>query len=274
MTDHHDPLQDLASAHLDGEGDLPDPSDRELRAQIDRLGAARDALRSAAAPADALRREQAIAAALAVFDEEPCDEEPCDEEPCEVGPFSQVLIPPRWHRPRRLRAVELAGIAAAIVLVALAVPVLGHLRDGSREEVVAPTAKSSTDAAPGAGMSGDDSSSTQMVLDATATDLGAFADVGVLADAVRARLAATATTNTTSRAEASTETEAAATEPARGVTAPPCARERAAGGTEVFTAQATLDGRPVIVVVHEDPGGRTLVVLAHDDCSTISSQRL
>lgn len=251
MTDEPDPLDDLASARLDGEHDRSDPLDDELRARVERLAAARDALRDAPAPADPARREQAITAALAAFDDE-------------TGRSERVVaaLPARRRRPIRL--VEMAGIAAAIVALALVVPLLDRLDSGSNDDVVAPTVQSSRDAASGAG------SADRMALDAngSASDLGAFPDVGALTDAVRARLDAPA-----GYAASGGAAEGMAS-PAPSSTAPVCADQRSSGGAEVFAASATLDGRRVVVVVLEDHGGRTLVVLASHDCSTVGRQRL
>lgn len=250
MTDHHDPLDDLASAHLDGEQGLPDPLDRDLRARVDRLATARDALRGANTSIDPVRREQAIAAALAAFDDE--------------LPEGDHVVAPLASRRRPLRLVEMAGIAAAIVLLALVVPLLGRLDSGSNEDVVAPTLESTKDAASG------DSSPTKMALgsaDASTSDLGTFPDVSALTEAVRARLAEPTGGSVTAGGGAERSGSAPTT------TAPACPDERAAGGAEVFAASATLDGRRVLVVVQEDQGGRSLVVLA-GDCSTISRQRL
>lgn len=262
MTDHHDPLDDLASAHLDGERDLPESTDRDLRLRIERLVSAREALRGAEAPIDPERREQAIAAALAAFDEAPFDEAPFDEAPSEGD---RVVTPLRSGRRRPLRLVEMAGIAAAVVALALVVPLLGRLDSGSNEDLVAPTAEPTDGAASG------DRSPSKMALDSAApgtSDLGAFSDVDALTDAVRARLA------TTTTAAASSDEAASMSAPAGGSAGPACPDERASGGSEVFAASATLGGRPVLVIVQEDPAGRRLVVLASDDCSTISSQRL
>lgn len=251
MTDHHDPLDDLASAHVDGEQDLPDPLDDDLRARVELLATARDALRGADAPIDPIRREQAIAAALAAF----------DDEPVELGHG----MARRRSRRRPIRLVEMAGIAAAIVLVALVVPLLGRLDSGSDQDVVAPPAESTEDAASGG------SARTQMALgsaDASASDLGSFSDVSALTDAVRAQLAEP-TGGGSSPADAETTSG-----PTPTSTEPACADERTSGGPEVFAASATLSGRRVLVVVQEDQAGRTLVVLDSVDCSTVSRTRL
>lgn len=252
MTDHHDPLDDLASASLDGERTPSSSTDRELRARVERLEAARMALRGADAPVDPLRREEAIEAALAAFDEE-------------LAPVDHGVRLARSRFRRPPRAAALVGIAAAIALLALAVPLLGRLGSPSKDEVVAPRNQTTAGAT-----SGDSSPSRMMVAgaDASSADLGTFSGVDALTAAVRARLDAPPTSSPATGGEAATAAPPAAS------TAPPCADQRAAGGPEVFTAVATLDGRSVIVVVHEDPEGRTLVVLASDDCTTLSSRRL
>jgi len=252
MTDHHDPLDDLASAHLDDPAH-PGAIDDELRLRIERLGAAREALRaSAAPPIDPVERDRAIAAALAAFDEEPAGGDP-------------IVVPLRPHRRRPARLVELVGIAAAIVALALVVPLLGRLGSGSPDDVaVAPTVASIPGAASGGASS--DPAPNAMALDSAASpsiDLGSFAEVDALAAAVRARL------DEARRSVGNAETTAGAYSDGSA-----CAEERAAGGDAALTATATLEGRPVIVIVHETPTGRTLVVLASDDCSTISRHSL
>lgn len=264
MTDHHDPLDDLASAHLDGQTTPAEAAriaaDPELTACVERLAAARDALRAADVPIDPTRRDQAIAAAVAAF-----DEEADDLSPALAAATVNPLVPAatRWRRPSR-RALGLVGIAAAVALLALAVPLIDRLDSGSNDDMAL------RDTGGAAGSTGDAAPNTALSAapGVGAPDLGPFSDLPDLADAVRSQLGAPAATES-SPAAAASGTGSAGGEPA------PCADEQAAGGPVLYTALADLDGQLVVVMVREESdGGRTIVVLDRQDCSTVTAGRL
>lgn len=275
-TDHRD---ELASAHLDGLTTADESAqvadDAELRARVERLGAAREALRATDAnvtiTADVeQRREAGIAAALAAY----------DDEVAATTRSTLAAVP----TVRRLRAAEprrrwqVIGIAAAVLLLALAVPLLGSLDDGSDDESsdvaleAAPeesTADRATESA--APMAGDDDSSgatgSPEALDSTLAalpHLGAVESWPELADAVaRARQglpAAGGSASTTVAAEADTM-------PTTPFAADTCAS--AADGAR-FLAVADYSGRPLLVRVLVDDGGTEHIQgLDPADCSVV-----
>lgn len=272
MTDHLDPLDDLASAHLDGETTPAEAarvaSDPQLSARVERLAEARDALRAADMPSDPARRAQAIAAALAAYDEEV------------VGALdaatANLLVPAaaRWRRPPR-RALALVGIAAAVALLALAAPLIDRLDSGSHDDLAALPDDGADDMTlrdSGAGQEATAGAADRALAaapSAATPDLGPFGVLPDLADAVRSQLETGPAASGSSPAAASQSTATAAAAPA------PCAEERAAGEPVLYTALAELAGRLVVVLVREEPdGGRTLVVLDRQDCSTVTAGRL
>ena len=253
MTDPFDPLDELASAHLDG-ATTPDEDrriagDPGLRARVDALGAVRDAVRDAAAPVDDERREHAIAAALAAFDE---------VRPGPAGVTSLAEVAARRSRTRQLRLV---GAAAAVVLLAVLVPVLSRLGDDDPEEPLASRSADSADEQESAGttttLASPFGASGPAAEDATAgssqdrelaaalaepTHLGSFDDLRSLAAAATAIL------------------QGAPQPPAdAGSTTVPdpavdgCVARAFADGTTAaqvtFAGTAELDGRRVVVVV-------------------------
>lgn len=273
-TDPVDPRDELASAHLDGATGPDDAArvaaDPELARRVDRLAAARDALRATADDrVDGARREAAVAAALAAFTE--AGPSVYDDAPSAAAAPTPLVRPSR-SRPRT-RTLQLVGIAAAAVLLALTVPLLDRLGSDDRDD----TASSSFDATGGSvdpsaeASAGGDGSGGGMALDtaedaatlevSSGPDLGAFADLDALRTAVRAQLQ-TKSSSTTAPAHATTS----------AASAPSCPPTSEAD--VVYTARATVAGQPVTVVVreHED-GQRTLVVL-DDACATLSEDQL
>ncbi len=273
MTDPHDDpdsLDDLASAHLDGDTSPAEAarvaSDPGLAGRVERLTAVRDALRtSAETPVDPERRHQAIAAALDAFDQAGASEGP------PVATVRTMAPRPTAVGGGGRRTLRLVGIAAAVALLALAVPLIGSLDSGSRREVATGSSDASKEMSLRAGSAGganDAASSTtaQALAGMTATDLGAFRTLPELADAVRSRVGsdARAAQSSASGAEAPTLDQQ-----------PPCATERADGAPTTYTALAELEGRPVVVVVRDQPDGtRTLDVLDRRDCTTITTATL
>jgi hypothetical protein len=199
MTDlPHDPLDELASAHLDG---LTSPDearriedDPALVERVARLRAARDAVRVADRPVDPERRELAIAAALAAADG------PATAPVTSLAEVRARRGPPTW--------VRLVGAAAAVALAALLIPRL--LRDdhdattlasGDAREKSASTTTADPSPSADAGSSAFDNGatesgpsepssalSTQSTVPAPLVDLGTVADADALANAVRAEV--------------------------------------------------------------------------------------
>lgn len=117
---HHDPLDDLASAHLDG-ATTPEEAARvqaepELNARVEALRLVRTAI-ATTTPPDGRRREQAIAAALMAYDEDRT-----------VTPLTPVVS---RHRGPAQRSWRVAGVAAAAAALAALVPLLATLSSGS-----------------------------------------------------------------------------------------------------------------------------------------------
>jgi hypothetical protein len=283
------PLDDLASAHLDGQTSAEEAArvtgEPLLTARVEALRAARDALRRAddqslgAAAELETRREAAIAAALSAYDEEPS---------VEVGVAAQGVRPlaPLAAARRSVdgsrRTRQLVGIAAAIILLALAVPLLGGLGSGADDDDSA-TAELDTRAADEDAASSDtaesdtaESSGTMEAEEPTAASealdqgssalphLGAVETWAELADAVAAArgtspLAGSATTT----APAADDSTARSSTLAAGL----CPT---AGDGAVFLALADYDGRAVIVrVVVDDAGVERIQGLDPADCSVV-----
>jgi hypothetical protein len=267
MTDHlhpDDPLDDLASAHLDG---LTSPEeaarverDPELGARVAAFAEARAALRADTGPVDAARRDAAVAAAVAAFDPQAGG--------ATVTPLSAARGRPS---PRRLAVL---AVAAAVAAIAVLVPVLARQGDDgsttTAAEAPGTAAKRSADdatenapmAAPGAG--GGNQSQLTVAADA-ATDLGTFPGVTDLAASVRARLAAapmsdTAMSTTTVGLPGATTTVPSDAEQACIAQVTDAAA--GSGGLVVLSGTAEVDGRSVVAVVSEAPdGARTLHVV-------------
>lgn len=264
MTDHHDPLDELASAHFDGETTSEEAAllaaDPDHAARMARLAAVRDAVSSPVSPPPDHKRDLAVAAALAALDEMPS---PAEARPGATVPISAPVVARRGPR----RALQLAGIAAAVALLALAVPLIGSLDSGSPDRIAAPPEQPSLDASEDATVAdstaGFGAAEQATTGAAPSDDLGSFDDLPGLTEAVRARLSSAA-----SDSEASASTRAAAGPPT-------CSAEPDAGGTVIYAALAVYEGRNVVVFVREDPdGGRTLVVLDRADCSELAGGRL
>lgn len=251
MTDHHDPLDDLASAHLDGLTTADEAArfvaEPALATRVEQLRAARAALRATDHAVDPARREEAIAAALAVFDDS------------KVTPLARV----GRSAPSR-RALQLVGAAAAVILLALLVPLVSRLDSGSDDTATFHETGKALDSSSGGDAFSAAASTTTLAADGRVSDLGSFAELPELADAVRARLGPDAT---------------AAMEAAPSV-APGASTLCTAAGQPGeppydYVALAELDGRLALVIVRAEPdGGQSLLVLDRQDCTTISAGRL
>jgi hypothetical protein len=185
MTDPHDDFDELASAHLDG---LTSPdeaarvdADPALRARVEELRAVRAAL-SELPVVDAARRDAAIAAALAAFEEEGTGKRVASPAP--VTP----LAPRRRLSPTTVRVLSAAAVVAVLALL---VPLLSSIDSGDDDA----TSFEATGNAIGG--EGDDATSedaetsggsTTSAVDPAAadSDLGTYDDLDALADAVTA----------------------------------------------------------------------------------------
>jgi hypothetical protein len=261
-----DPRDELASAHLDGDTS-PDEAatvagDQALADRVEAFAHVRDAVRAAGGPVDDARRESAIAAALAAYDE-------ADE----AGSGVTRLADRRRPTPRWLPAV---GVAAAALLLALLVPLLTG-GDGDDEDTTALGERATTSAAP-TQRAFEDSSAAEAAPDAAAggeagdtalmaaldlADLGEQPDLDALVAAVRERLAAPPTSLP------------GAAPPAPSDDAQACFAklvESADGAGEAIALQVTavVDGTPVVAVVRVgSDGAQTLAVVAVGGCTPV-----
>lgn len=292
MTDSHDPLldpiDDLASAHVDGQTTDAEAAriaaDPSLLDRVADLAAVRAAVGSDWPVVDEDRRQASIASALAAFDEATtAGSDASLAAPGVEGPDTLTPITAAASRRRvSRRTLRLVGAAAVAVAVALAVPLLGRLDPDSGDEDVASTGLEESvddagrrDAEAGdtaAGVADDQAPAAEaFTLGAGApVELGAFDDLRSLEDAVRPLLSrstaavqpdpSTTALDTTGAAGACTE--------APGV-APPGA------GPPVLTGTATLEDRAVLVFVYErSTGQRTVVVVDAGDCAVVSTSDL
>lgn len=285
--DPADPLEALASAHLDGDTTEAEAArvagDPELAARVAALAAVRTALRADPGPVDAARREQSILAALAAFDQD-------DAAGAASDPTARRHHPVAARIPRRgisRRQLQLVGAAAVAVLLALAVPLLARLgsdrsddlaTSGLDESSTAVDQRASTEDAAG-GAHADAPRSAEAY--ATSGELGSFDDLAALTVAVRSAIAAagvvpppTSTPTPTAPAVGSSEGDSD-TDTAADTAAADCGTAPGEAGPTVLSAVAALDGRPVLVSVHERPtGAQELVVVDAADCSVVSTTAL
>lgn len=183
MTDPHD-LDDLASAHLDGvtspEEAARVAADPALLARVAELRAVRAAVGEVPA-VDPVRRDVAIAAALAAFDEDRAG----DHAVTPVTP----LTPGRRLSPTTIRVLSAAAVVA---ILALLVPLLGGIDAGDDDDAsfeatgdaIEGDSRASTDDVEVAEESG--SPTTVLSTAAPDADLGTYEDLEALADAVTA----------------------------------------------------------------------------------------
>jgi hypothetical protein len=265
MTDHIDPLDDLASAHLDGETTAAEAArvaaDPELRARVARLATARDHLRGAAPPVDPVRRDDAVAAALAAFDLAATDPAP------EAGRVAVTPITAARRAIASRRTLRLVGIAAAVILLAVAVPLIGRLGSDSGDDAAADFQATGQALDDGGADSSAFPTTTTAAGRPTTPDLGSFTELSDLTDAARTQLTLKSST-------ASETAPMAASGP--DLAADACAAQEAASdGSTVLVALAVLDAQPVVVLVREAPdGGRSFVVLDRQACTTVTAGRL
>jgi hypothetical protein len=301
------PLDELASAHVDGVADpidvaagqgLPGFDDR-----LARFAQVRGALR-AEAPVDAERREAAIAAALAAFDAQPVIDAPRaqPDEPTEVLPTAAAVTPiPIAAARRRLpgRRWQVAAVAAAAVAAGAIALVPALTSDDKPDDATTLAAPPESSRAAKDGADEDMTFETGMAdrgLAAT-PKLGDFKDFDELEGAVRQRLApaprATAaspapttsappstTTTVSSTAEGTTGGGGAAADTAPATcSTPPPSGTTSSNTTETSVAyggEATVDGKPYTVDVTEDQAGqRTMTVRdPESDCHVVEQRDL
>lgn len=275
MTDRFpDPTAaELASAHLDG-ATTPDEAarvdaDPQLRSAVAELAAVRQAVKGLEAPVDPVRRDAAIAAAVAAF--------AAERRAPAVAPLAERRARRDGLGWAQGRSVRWLAVAAAATLVALAVPLLGGLdseEDDSASSSLEATAddlgtareESSAAATGGAGDDGvaADSFEASTTAPGQRVALGDFAEVAELEAAVDDHIGARA-----SGPEGVTSSTLSAPSAAA-----PCTEQVLTASAEdgpvvlVLEATATLAGEPVEVVVTErDDGRRRLHVLSAADCS-------
>jgi hypothetical protein len=259
MTDP-DPLDELASAHLDG-ATTPEEAERvaadpELQARVEALRAVRVAL-TAMPLVDAQRREHAIAAALAAFDE-------ADATGGGVAPVRSLTPVAGRRRGPSAQAWRAIGAAAAVAVLAALVPLLASLSSSSddsadtasraleeRGEDGAADAPMSA-AAPESAVGGEVSTTLANPLASQYAAFGSFPDDDALVQAIRDDLV---------RAETMTVADDA-------LDATSCLDELLAGlpagASPVLTAMATVAGTPVAAVATS-----TEVRIAGADCTDV-----
>ena len=254
----HDHFDELASAHLDGtttpqEG-VEAAASPTIQRRAEELRAVRAAIQ-AAPPVDPGRREEAIAAALAAF------AEPVAPPVAPVTSLASV----RAGRPRPPRGLTVIGAAAAVILLALLVPLLGRLGSTDRRETAATkdAAVSTTSAAPASGADAGGAPPTTIARPLAPLDLGTFDTF--------AGLAAAAATSGNLHPDAS-----AAPSSGQGL-ALDCsaAVDKAADTTVLARAVATVASVPVLAITTRDGAGHlTLRVYRSSDCALLTEQTL
>jgi hypothetical protein len=259
MTDPHD-LDDLASAHLDGATSPEEAArvaaDPSVQARVEELRAAREAV-SELPPIDPERRDAAIAAALAAFE---------DDARAASALRGTAVTPLAPRRTVSAPARRLLGAAAVIALLALVVPML---LSSTGDDDEAMSFDSTGDAISGAGTDGGaeaagDSASTTTALSPTDTALrlGSYDDLDQLADAV----AAGALDGRGGALFGPTEEDG-------GSELRACAPVVA--DVDAVTATAEVAGEPVVLVLRTLEGGtRLLTVLRSGSCEVIDEREL
>jgi hypothetical protein len=256
--DPRDPVPDatdaeaLAGALLDGEA-LPaetagaradDAAVLEARARFERVARAV----ATPVPIDDVAREAAIAAALAAA----------------TAPAPQGDELARRRRSQgRLRVVGIA--AAALVAVAIGAVALGQGGGDDADQAATATAEDRasdevTDDAGGASTSADAAPSIEL----STLDLGAFDDLPALVAAAAASSFGADTPTTMASSGSAAEETGSAGDPT--TSAAGCAAPARPAGRLLSSRSATLEGRPVVVVVVDGPEGRIVQVYDFTTC--------
>ena len=251
--DPHD-FDELASAYLDGVASPEEAArvdaDPALQARVEELRAVRAAL-AEVPEVDAIRRDAAIAAALAAFDEE-------GAEPDAALPVVP-LAPRRRLSPTTVRVL---GAAAVVAILALLVPLLTSI-SGGEDEASVESAGDALESAEDAGTDGpDDVAEPEEV--PTASDsgsrdayLGAFPDVDALAEAMESAPRGTQEYAQTGREQAANQL---------------CTTARPVGAR---VGTAVVADEPVVVWLGATPEGLlVLTVVRVDGCEVIEKREL
>jgi hypothetical protein len=258
-------FDELASAHLDG-ATTPEEAarvaaDPALQARVVELRQVRAAM--AAAPAiDPARRDAAIAAALAAFTE--------DARPSQASASVTSLAAVTDRRGSSGRAVRALGAAAAVVVLALLVPLLGRLAQSTDDEATSfdstgAAIESGGDALGGAPAGEATSDATSTTAQLPAQDLGTFDDIDALVAALSAE-------DVDSAFGPSVGTVDGSQEDGLGCEVPTASGANTAR-TQVATA--TVAGDAVIVIVRTDAtGARTLLLYRTDGCTPLAEREL
>ena len=289
MTDRpDDPRDELASAHLDG---LTTPeeaervaADPDLQHRVAALRAVQEAVRSGTTVVDAGRREQAIAAALAAFAEDHAG----SDEPGAGAPVGDLAAVAARRSERATRWRRVLGVAAAAVVLALSVPVLGSLGSDDDSEDLATEA--ADEAAPDSTTMAAGDAEADTGQDATGyadslstdaptadrltvgvIDLGSFAAYADLEASVRTQLdpAAAGPSPGTSESRAVDDQATACTTKAVD-------DATAAGAFIALQAVAVLDDRAVTVTVVQHPDSRRTILVADPEraCELVATSEL
>jgi hypothetical protein len=264
MTDH-DPLDDLASAHLDGTTS-PDEAaqvaaDPALLARVETLRAVRAAV-GAMPPVDPARRDAAITAALAAFDEAGRDE-PSDRR-SSVTSLTEV----RARRGPPARMLRLVGAAAVVLLLAALVPLLAQL-GGSHDDQAG---DATSEAASGADGGREDDRSGAESADPTTT----AADHGLLESAALGEYDSLDDLAAAVRGDRAPDHYVDSNDGENPRCASNFSSEAAAGAAElVGRRSASISGTPVQVFITSDAdGNRRLRVYRVDDCALVGERPL
>lgn len=259
MTDH-DPLDDLASAHLDGTTS-PDEAaqvaaDPALLARVEALRAVRAAVREVPS-VDPARRDAAITAALAAFDEAGRD------EPSDGRAFVTSLTEVRARRGPPARMLRLVGAAAVVLLLAALVPLVAHLGGSSDSDDSGATSAEAGSAIGDDGGGDFDRSGADPTTTATdeqaieSAPLGEYDSLDDLAAAVRGYRAPDYSFDSPDDVESRCASDL-------------LSESTADGGAIVGRRTASISGTPVLVVITSDADGdRRLRVYRVDDCALV-----
>jgi hypothetical protein len=257
MTDHHDP-DELASAHLDGATTAEEAArveaDPALRAQVETMREVRAAIQSAV-EADPDRRDAAIAAALAAFDDEGAD----------GGPATATVTPLAPRRTLSPTARRVLGAAAVAALLALLVPLLANggsddaeTADASFEETGSAIGDAEATTGDGGGVAAPSAGATSTTAARELRALGTYDDVDDLLDALGSD-------------EAALFSEDGADRP-QTVSPPRCDANQYRAASSL--AVAVVAGQRVVVSLVPEDGGVRAVVVDADTCEVIAEREL
>lgn len=269
-----DQADEVASAYLDGQASPAEvariEADPQLRARVEALERARAALQ-AAVPVDPARREAALASALAVA-AEPGGVLAGDPSVPEAAVLAR---PRRWRAapsPRRRYLTAAAAVAVAALALGLLSPLEGN-DEGDTASVALDDEADASGSGDGERLDGAERDEATAGPERSSpgsgpVELGAFGELDDLVDAAGTRTDPTAWPTTTVGAAGAMTSTTLAGPCADQLVVPPDAEV-------LLEATATLDGEPVVVVVHQSPAGdRWLVVAARHDCRTLVDQAL